>query len=73
MITGAKSCELTLTADDVLTKEDLMEILHIQSDKALKLMKSQMLDSIKIGKQYLTTKKWLSDFFNNYKNTDVDI
>ena len=62
-----------MDATDYLTKKDIMEMLHIQSDKALKLLKSTMLDSIKIGKQYLTRRCWLEEFFEKYKNQEVEL
>ncbi len=62
-----------MNAVDYLTKEDIMAMLHIKSDKALKLMKSEMLASVKLGNQYLTRKSWLDDFFETYKNSTVEL
>ena len=73
MITVIQSEAVDLEVNDYLTKEDLMNMLHIKSDKALKLMRSQLLNSIKIGKQYLTRRVWSEEFFEKYKNQTIDI
>ena len=58
---------------EFLFKEDLMRLLDIKEDKALKLLKSQMLDSVKIGKTYVTKREWLDEFFERNKNKSVEL
>lgn len=73
IVTHIEDTHISLEINDYLTKEDLMNMLHIKSDKALKLMRSQLLHSVKIGKQYLTRRVWLEEFFETYKNQTIDL
>ena len=61
------------TAKQYLTKDDLMALLGIKSDKALRLLKSDYLDSVKVGNQYVTTNAWLSAMFEANKNGEIVI
>lgn len=61
------------TAKQYLTKDDLMALLGIKSDKALRLLKSDYLASVKVGNQYVTTNAWLSAMFEANKNGEIVI
>lgn len=48
---------------DILTLEDLMEILHIGKVFAYKLVKSKKVKAIKIGREYKITKESVINLF----------
>ena len=49
---------------DVLTVNDLMNILHIGKSKAYELLRSKTIPSIRIGKKYLIPKNLFIEFLN---------
>lgn len=62
-----------LPANDVVvyTQEDLAQKLNTNVQTISYLRQSGCIRFIKIGKRFLTTGKWLSDFFENYSGDDL--
>lgn len=53
---------------DVLTTQQLAQILHVGINKIYELLKSNKIKSIRIGQQYRIPRKHLSNYlFNNNK------
>ena len=50
---------------DVLTVNDLMNILHIGRNKAYELLRSKVIPSIRIGKKYVIPKNLMIEFLSN--------
>lgn len=50
---------------DVLTVNDVMNILHIGRNKAYELLRSKVIPSIRIGKKYVIPKNLMIDFLSN--------
>lgn len=50
---------------DVLTVNDVMNILHIGRNKAYELLRSKTIPSIRIGKKYVIPKTMMIAFLNN--------
>lgn len=50
---------------DVLTVNDVMNILHIGRNKAYELLRSKVIPSIKIGKKYVIPKNLMIEFLSN--------
>ena len=47
---------------DVLTVNDVMNILHIGRNKTYELLRSKVIPSIRIGKKYVLQKIWWLNF-----------
>lgn len=50
---------------DVLTVNDVMNILHIGRNKAYELLRSRVIPSIRIGKKYVIPKNLMIEFLSN--------
>lgn len=50
---------------DVLTVNDVMNILHIGRNKAYELLRSKVIPSIRIGKKYVIPKNLMIEFLSN--------
>lgn len=50
---------------DVLTVNDVMNILHIGRNKAYELLRSKTIPSIRIGKKYVIPKNLMIEFISN--------
>lgn len=50
---------------DVLTVNDVMNILHIGRNKAYELLRSKVIPSIRIGKKYVMPKNLMIEFLSN--------
>ena len=50
---------------DVLTVEDVLNILHLGRNKTYELLQLKVIPSIRIGKKYLIPKKSMIDFLTN--------
>lgn len=50
---------------DVLTVNDVMNILHIGRIKAYELLRSKVIPSIRIGKKYVIPKNLMIEFLSN--------
>lgn len=51
---------------DVLTVNDVMNILHIGRNKAYELLRSKVIPSIRIGKKYVIPKNLMIEFLSNH-------
>ena len=49
---------------DVITIEDLCEILHIGKLKAYELLKTQIIKNRRIGKKFIIPRQSVQDFIN---------
>lgn len=49
---------------DVLTVNDIMNILHIGRNKAYELLRSKVIPSIRIGKKYVIPKNLMIEFLS---------
>lgn len=58
---------------DICTKQDIMEMFHCESDKALRILKImfQMKEANKIGKEYYVERKTLVAFLDRYKGHEL--
>lgn len=50
---------------DVLTVNDVMNILHIGRNKAYELLRSKVIPNIRIGKKYVIPKNLMIEFLSN--------
>ncbi len=50
---------------DVLTVNDVMNILHIGRNKTYELLRSKVIPSIRIGKKYVIPKNLMIEFLSN--------
>ena len=55
---------------DVLTIEDLMEILHIGKNSAYRIVKENIICSHKIGRCYRIPKCCMIDYLNSAQNKE---
>ncbi|MBR3381000.1 MAG: helix-turn-helix domain-containing protein [Bacillus sp. (in: Bacteria)] len=62
-----------LPANDVIvyTQDDLAQKLNTNVQTISYLRQSGCIKFIKIGKRFLTTGKWLSEFFDSYAGDDL--
>lgn len=51
--------------DDILTVDDLIEILKVQRKTIYELLKTEKIKNIKIGREYRITKKALQEYVQN--------
>ena len=54
---------------DVLTPENLKEILHIGMNKVYELLQNGEIKSIRIGAKYRIPKEWICSFLFNLTTT----
>ncbi len=59
-----KSCEMFSNYPDVLSLENLTEMLQIGKVFAYKLVKDKKIKAIKIGREYKITKESVIELFN---------
>lgn len=64
MLSNGGMCMLD-SYSDVLTVNDVMNILHIGRNKAYELLRSKVIPSIKIGKKYVIPKNLMIEFLSN--------
>ena len=63
--TQSKSYELFSNYPDILSVQQLMELLQIGKILAYKLIESKKFKAIKIGREYKILKNSVIDFINN--------
>ena len=56
------SKEIFAEYDEILSIEDVMEILHIGKNSVYSLLKSNEIRNIRVGKRYIIPKKSIIDF-----------
>lgn len=54
--------------DDILTVEELIEILKVQRKTIYNLLKTKKIKSIRVGREYRITKKALQEYIQNQDN-----
>ena len=54
--------DLFHTYPDVVSIEEIQQMLRIGKDAVYELLKTQKLKSIKVGKRYIVPKKYVIDF-----------
>lgn len=64
MLSNGGMCMLD-SYSDVLTVNDVMNILHIGRNKAYELLRSKVIPSIRIGKKYVIPKNLMIEFLSN--------
>lgn len=64
MLSNGGMCMLD-SYSDVLTVNDVMNILHIGRNKAYELLRSRVIPSIRIGKKYVIPKNLMIEFLSN--------
>lgn len=60
---------------DIYGKQEIMELFHCESDKALRILKImfQLKEANKIGKEYYVEKESLLNFLERYKGEELYI
>lgn len=53
--------------DDILTSQEICDVLHIGKTTLYNLLKNKKIQSIKIGNSYRVTKLWLLEYINQSK------
>lgn len=57
--------------EDILTTEDVQEILKLSRRQVIALMKSESFPSCRIGSEYRVTKEALQKWFDNTKSVQL--
>ena len=58
------SKEMFTEYDEILSIEDVMEILHIGKNSVYSLLKSNEIRNIRVGKRYIVPKQSVINFIN---------
>ena len=63
------SKEMFTEYDEILSIEDVMEILHIGKNSVYSLLKSNEIRNIRVGKRYIVPKQSVINFINAITET----
>jgi excisionase family DNA binding protein len=61
-MTNTKTTDLFNSYPDVVSVEDIQQMLRIGKNKVYDLLKNNSIKSIKVGKRYIIPKKYVIDF-----------
>lgn len=61
-MTNTKTTDLFNSYPDVVSVEDIQQMLRIGKNKVYNLLKNNSIKSIKVGKRYIVPKKYVIDF-----------
>lgn len=61
-MTNTKTTDLFNSYPDVVSVEDIQQMLRIGKNKVYDLLKNNSIKSIKVGKRYIVPKKYVIDF-----------
>ena len=62
IMTNTKTTDLFNSYPDVVSVEDIQQMLRIGKNKVYDLLKNNSIKSIKVGKRYIIPKKYVIDF-----------
>lgn len=62
IMTNTKITDLFNNYPDVVSVEDIQQMLRIGKNKVYALLKNNSIKSIKVGKRYIVPKKYVIDF-----------